>query len=227
MERLAGRRLMIIGAGQSGLEAAGMAAQAGASVELVSRSTVHWFRDREPYYPRSPLRQWLYRAAYPAVGYGPPILNRVVLHPDLFAMLPDPARVALARRLVRAGGSAWVRTLVEGRVDIVERCTVESLEERDGGFVLGLSNGSTREVDDILVACGFRFDLDRLQVLSPEIRAGIAVEGSTPRLDRFFRSSNPRLFFVGYAAEARFGPLCRFVLGTEFTATRVASVLGG
>ena len=41
-------------------------------------------------------------------------------------------------------------------------------------------------------------------------------------LDRHFRSvSEPRIFMVGYAAEGRFGPISRYVLGTEFTANRV------
>ena len=33
------------------------------------------------------------------------------------------------------------------------------------------------------------------------------------------------VFFVGYPAEGRFGPISRFVLGTGFTAERVAEAL--
>jgi hypothetical protein len=225
MDRLAGKRLMVIGGGQSALEAAGLAAQAGAKVELVTRSRVHWFGDREPHYPRAPLRRRLYRLAYPAVGYGPPLLNRLVIHPDLFAALPDRVRRSLTRRLVRPGGSPWLRVLVDQSVRITEHCTVEQVERLPETVVVRLSDGSTREIDEILVACGYRFDLDRLSFLSPQIRLRIALSSGWPRLDRFFRSSDEHLFFVGYAAEARFGPLCRFVLGTEFTATRVAQIL--
>ena len=33
------------------------------------------------------------------------------------------------------------------------------------------------------------------------------------------------MFFVGYAAEHRFGPLSRFVLGAEFSALRVRQAI--
>ena len=40
-------------------------------------------------------------------------------------------------------------------------------------------------------------------------------------LDRYFRSTDPDLLFVGFAAERRFGPIARFVSGSRFTAFRV------
>jgi len=73
----------------------------------------------------------------------------------------------------------------------------------------------------VVIACGYRFDLDRLAFLSPELRSRIAVHGGWPVLDRYFRSTDPNIVFVGYAAENRFGALSRFVLGADFTATRV------
>ena len=90
-----GRRVIVVGGGQGGLESAALAARAGAEVELIVRSRLHWFTEREPYTPRGPVRQRLYRLAYPVVGYGPPPLNRLALHPELFA----PCRSALRRRL--------------------------------------------------------------------------------------------------------------------------------
>jgi cation diffusion facilitator CzcD-associated flavoprotein CzcO len=225
LAELGGQRVLVVGGGQAGLESAGLAAQGGAVVELVTRSEVHWFGDREPHYPRTPLRRRLYRLAYPAVGYGPPPLNRLVLHPDLFAAMPTRFRRALTSKLLRAGGSPWLRTLVEREVRVSEHATVADVQAANGALCVRLATGEEREVDRVLIACGYRFDLDRLTFLSPAIRARIRVDGGWPELDRCFRSTDPRLFFVGYAAEDRFGPISRFVLGTAFTATRVASVL--
>ena len=223
--RHAGRRVLVVGGGQAGLESAGLAAQAGAHVELVTRSHVHWFADREPDRPRGPVRQRLYRLAYPAIGYGPPPLNRLVLYPDLFAALPFGVKRRLTRRLLRPGGSPWLRPLVDGNVRITEGCTVTKVEQSDAGLVVQLTDGSQREVDDVLIACGYRFGLDRLSFLAPEVRNRIAVRDGWPVLDRFFRSTDERVYFVGYPAEGRFGPISRFVLGTKFTATRVAAAL--
>jgi hypothetical protein len=217
----AGRRVLVVGAGQAGLESAGLAARAGADVELLARSGVRWFADREPHHPRGPIRQALYRLAYPAVGYGPPPLNRLVLHPDLFAALPRRLRRRLTERLLRPGGSPWVRELVEGAVRVTEGVVPTAYD--DGRVTL--SDGGVREVDHVLLAAGYRFDLRRLGFLADDLAARVAVEDGWPVLDRAFRSSVPTLAFVGYGAEGRFGPLSRFVLGCPFTARRIEGSL--
>jgi lysine/ornithine N-monooxygenase len=221
-----GRRVTVVGGGQGGLESASLAAQAGAEVELVVRSRLRWFADREPHRPRGPVRQWLYRLAYPVVGYGPPPLNRLVLHPDIVAALPKAARRRLRARILRAGGSPWLRAEVERTVRITEGVAVERIEP-DGVVRLHLSDGSMREADAVIVAAGFRFSLDRLAFLSPRVRDGIAVDEGWPVLDRWFRSTEERLLFVGFAAEHRFGPIARFIPGTRFTANRVREALEG
>ena len=220
-EAYRGGRVIVVGGGQGGLEAAALARRAGAEVEVVIRSQLRWFTDREPYRPRGPLRQRVYRLAYPVVGYGPPPLNRLALHPDAFAALPAPLRRRAARRILRAGGSPWVRGEIEGRVRVTEGVAVTGVERRDGSVRLELSDGSTREADAVVVSAGFRFSLDRIGFLSPAVKAGIAVRDGWPVLDRYFRSSDPDLLFVGFAAERRFGPIARFVSGSRFTAYRV------
>jgi NADPH-dependent 2,4-dienoyl-CoA reductase/sulfur reductase-like enzyme len=215
--------VLVVGAGQAGLESAGLVARCGGDVEIVTRSDVRWFADREPHHPRGPLHRRLYRLAYPAVGYGPPPLNRLVLWPDLFAALPRSARRKLTARLLRAGGSPWLRSLVESRVRITSGTTPTGVDHAEGALRVTLSNGATREVDHILLATGYRFELARLSFLDDAFRATVRVEDGWPVLDRSFRSTDARLFFVGYAAEGRFGPISRFVLGCRFTAPRVAA----
>ena len=214
------RRVVVVGGGQGGLESAALAARAGAEVEVVVRSQLHWFADREPHKPRGPIRRRLYRLAYPVVGYGPPPLNRLVLHPDLLAALPESLRRRLTSRVLRAGGSPWLRPALEG-VRITGGVAVERIERRDGLIRLWLSDGSAREADAVIVAAGFRFDLERLPVFAPEIRAAIGLHQGWPVLDRWFRSTEPNVLFVGFAAAHRFGPIVRFIPGTRFAAPRV------
>ena len=47
-EPLDKRRVLVVGGGQAALESAGLAARAGAEVELVNRSAVRWFPDASP-----------------------------------------------------------------------------------------------------------------------------------------------------------------------------------
>jgi hypothetical protein len=226
-ERFDGRRVVVVGGGQAGLETAGLAARAGAQVELISRSPIRWFADREPDRPRSALRQRLYRLAYPAVGYGPPPLNRLVLHPDFYARLPETLKRRLTARLLRPGGSPWLRSLVEGHVDVTESRTILAVRTDPDALRLDLDDGTERTVDELLVATGYRFALERLTFLGEGVAKGIRTANGWPVLDRQFRSTVPELFFVGYPAEGRFGPISRFVLGTAFTARRVAEALRG
>jgi FAD-dependent urate hydroxylase len=216
-----GGRVVVVGGGQGGLEAAALARRAGAEVELVIRSRLRWFTDREPYTPRGALRRRIYRLAYPVVGYGPPPLNRLAIHPDLFAALPVRARRRVAGRILRAGGSPWVREEVDGHVAVTEGVAAERIEQQGDGVRLWLSDGSTRDADGVVVSAGFRFSLERLGFLSPTVRAALAVRDGWPVLDRYFRSSDPDLLLVGFAAERRFGPIARFVSGSRFTAHRV------
>jgi FAD-dependent urate hydroxylase len=219
-----GRHVVVVGGGQGGLESASLAVQAGAEVELIVRSSLRWFADREPHKPRGRLRQRLYRVAYPVVGYGPPPLNRLALHPDVFAALPMGLRRRFAARILRAGGSPWLRDEVERDVDVTEGVAVRGIEQ-NGAVRLRLSDGTVREADAVILAAGFRFSLDRLAFLSDEIRRRIALDEGRPALDRWFRSSERGLLFVGFAAEHRFGPVARFIPGTGFTANRVRESL--
>jgi thioredoxin reductase len=224
--RLSGERVLVIGGGQAALESAGIAAQAGARVELVSRSRLRWFADREPHYQRSRVGERLYRLAYPAVGYGPAPINRLALHPDLFAALPKQLGRRLTRRLLRPGGSPWLRGLIEGHVDVTEQRTVTDLDANEASLHVTLSDETHRNVDRLIVATGYRCDLRKLPFLHDGLRAAIRTEDGWPVLDRYFSSTVPNLYFVGYAAEDRFGPLSRFVLGTRFTVNRLQKVLG-
>jgi FAD-dependent urate hydroxylase len=220
-----GGRIVVVGGGQGGLESAALALRAGADVELVVRSKLRWFTDREPYRPRGPLRRRLYRLAYPVVGYGPPVLNRLALHPDAFAALPSPVRRRVAKRILRAGGSPWVRSVVEGRIAVTEGVAATGVRRSGDGVDLQLSDGSSRRADAVIVSAGFRFALERLTFLSPSVRAAIAVQDGWPQLDRCFRTTDPDVLFIGFAAERRFGPIARFVSGSRFTAHRARKAL--
>jgi thioredoxin reductase len=227
-EDLAGKRVAVIGAGNNGVESALLAHRAGAAdVELLVRSRVRWFTEREPHAPRGPVRRRLYDLAYPVVGFGPPPINRFAIHPDAFARLPHALRLRINQRLLRPGAAPWLRKHVDGVVPITEGVEVQRVESRPDELVLALSDGTTREVDACIVACGFAFGRDGLKVLSPELRSRIAIQDGWPVLDRSFRTTVPRISLVGFPAEGRFGPLSRFVEGADFAALRVAESLAG
>jgi hypothetical protein len=77
-------------------------------------------------------------------------------------------------------------------------------------------------VEQVVAGTGYRADLKRLPFLGDSLRSRIASVNGAPILDRSFESSVPNLYFVGYLAGLSFGPVMRFVFGTEFTAQRVS-----
>jgi hypothetical protein len=226
---LAGQRVLLVGAGQTALESASLAIDAGAeSVEIVARGPVRFHPDRQQQvsWMPEPIRRRVWKIAYPIGGFGPPGVNLFALHPEWFARLPERLQLPMARRMSRAGGSPWIRDAVVGRATITESTEVIGARPSAGGGVtIMLNDGSTREVDQVVAACGYRFTLDGLDFLSPEIRSGIRLRESSgaPLIDGAFRSvSNPRITFVGFPAEKTYGPVVRAVDGARFTCARSA-----
>jgi hypothetical protein len=80
-------------------------------------------------------------------------------------------------------------------------------------------------VDHVIAATGYRVDVAALDFLAPSRPARLVLAGGSPRLTAGFESSVPGLYFVGLASAATFGPLLRFVCGTEFAARRVSAAV--
>jgi len=77
-------------------------------------------------------------------------------------------------------------------------------------------------VDHVVAGTGYEVDLDRLPFLSDDLRGQLQRIERAPRVDRHFQSSMPGLYFVGVSSMFNFGPLVRFVCGTEYCAPTVA-----
>ena len=227
-EDLAGKRVAVIGAGNNGVESALLALRAqAASVELIVRSRVRWFAEREPHTPRGALRQRLYGIAYPVVGFGPPPINRFALHPDAFARLPHALRTRLNARLLRPGAAPWLRRHVDGVIPISEG--VEVQQRRVAPRRARARPQRRHEPRGRRLHRRLRLRVQPRRPLGARARAARARRGADgwPVLDRAFRTSVPQLSLVGFPAEGRFGPLSRFVEGAEFAAQRVAQSLAG
>jgi hypothetical protein len=85
-----------------------------------------------------------------------------------------------------------------------------------------LNDGSERVFDHVLLGTGYRVDIERYPFLSPQVLKRIERVDGFPVLDEGFETSLPGMHFVGAPAARSFGPLMRFVAGTEFTAPALA-----
>jgi hypothetical protein len=75
----------------------------------------------------------------------------------------------------------------------------------------------------VLLGTGYRIDLERLAVLSPQLLQNIARVDGSPVLRAGFESSVPKLHFVGSYAVKSFGPLLRFIAGAPYAARAVTA----
>jgi FAD-dependent urate hydroxylase len=219
----AGRRIAVLGAGQSALESAALAYECGAEVSLIARKpALAW--NGEPLPPDRPL---LSRMREPEAGLGSGWATWFYsTQPELFRHLPGGIRVTRARTALGPAGACWLPPRVIDR--FATYLGTMLVAARPSGDALSLSllgpDGTRRElvVDHLLAGTGYRPDLDRLRFLNENVRRSIRTITKAPVVDRDYESSVPGLYFIGPAVASTFGPVMRFVYGSDHAA-RTAS----
>jgi cation diffusion facilitator CzcD-associated flavoprotein CzcO len=215
----AGREVVVLGAGQSALEGAALMREAGASVRVLARRRVRFTAPPDTRLRTAPGshlgRAWsLYACEH---------------HAELFRLLPEPLRLLLVRRVLGPAGGWWLRDRLDGTVPIIAETVVTGCRAENGRVVLltAAADGTAGQIraDHVMAATGYRVSVDSLGFLSHDLRGGIARAAGSPRLTGAFESSVPGLYFTGLPAAATFGPLLRFVCGTEFAAPRVGAAV--
>jgi hypothetical protein len=215
----------VIGGGSSAAELAVLLQECGANVRLVTRrpGALHY----QP--PPIPRLAWQ-RALRPLSGIGYGWQSQLIAEaPQLFRLLPPQLRLLLVQRYLMPAPGWFVRDRFEQHVEHLAGYSVESAVVVGGQVELRLrgSEGGDRLLtsDHVIAATGYRLDLDRLPILDEELRRGVARVGGAPQLSASFESSVAGLHFLGPLSANCFGPAMRFVLGAEFTATRLGRYL--
>lgn len=214
LSQFAGKKVAVIGGGQSALESAALLNEFGAHVELLVRAPfVRWLWRQKWFHTFRPVARLLY--APPDVGQAG--LSHLVARPNLFRQIPRSLQDSLGKRAIRPAGAAWLHPRCEP-VRITLGYSVTSATPTGARATLELSDGSKRHVDHVLLATGYRVDIARYPFLARELVQLIHRVTGYPQLDAGFQSSVPGLHFLGAPGAWSFGPLMRFVAGTEFAA---------
>jgi thioredoxin reductase len=214
----------IVGCGQSALESAAMLHEQGVDVRVLARADhVAW--GNAPNLSRSTLR----RLCYPDAGIGPGWRSVIVSElPKIFRRLPQKIRHDYVTRSWGPAGAWWLEERARDRFPLLTSHTIAHAAERGGKLILAVRNREktvTFETDHIIAATGYRVDLDRIQYLSPGLRAKIKTYEGVPILDRALQSSIAGLHFVGVASAQSFGPVMRFVYGAKHAAAFLSAHL--
>jgi cation diffusion facilitator CzcD-associated flavoprotein CzcO len=219
--RFKGQDVVVIGGGQSAIEFAALLHEAGAAVQVVARRPrVVWLAP-----DRSDTRSTLERILAPDASIAPGWLNWVWDRwPFLFYRFPQGWKDSYIAAY-HSGATDWLRQRVIGKVTLREGRTVAKLDVAGGRVEAILSDGGKLRADHIMLATGYRVELNRLTMIHPSLRAQINTDRAIPTLSHWFESSVPGLYFVGLTSLRAFGPLYRFVAGCGAAARRVAGAI--
>jgi hypothetical protein len=220
LSRFASQRVAVVGGGQSAFECAVLLSEVGAEVELIMRAPqVRWVG-------RATRNGLLGRVFFHRTDVGPALISHLVARPMLLRRLPVRAQREATRRSLRAGASLWLRPRSDGVRVTTGRCVREAVSS-NGHLQLRLDDSSVREVDHVMLATGYRVDMRRYAFFAPALLAGIRTVAGYPVLGDGLQSSVPGLHILGAPATHSFGPVLRFVSGTEFAASALARHVTG
>jgi hypothetical protein len=219
LSKFKGKRVAIIGGGQSALESAALLKEAGIESEVITRADhLNWVGKHVKLHRLGPLS----RLMYSKCDVGPAGISRLVAAPHLFRTLPRRFQDRTAYRAIRPAGAGWLQPRLTG-VSITLGRKVVAATPTGSQLHLKLDDGSERIVDHALLATGFRVDVSRYGFLSPAILQHLETVNGYPVLQRGLESSVKGLHFLGKPASWSFGPLLCFVSGTEFAANELIS----
>ena len=220
-----GRSVAVVGAGQSALEAMALLLEVGATPQLIAREEEILWQTRV----RAQRSLWRkIRSPISGLGTGPKAWT-LTNFPGLVHHVPDRWRVEFVKRHLPPEGAWWLRPRVEGKVKVhVGVAVAEARPSADGVELLlrGKDGSETQvECEHVIAGTGYRIDVDRLDFLSPDIRARVGRLHGAPKLNTTFESTVRGLYFVGPASAMSFGPLFRFVVGAEYASRIITASL--
>lgn len=218
---LAGKRVAVIGAGQSALESAALLREAGSDVEVIAKiSNLRWVGMHGWLHHLGPVSAMLYSK----YDVGPAGISRMVSMPQLMYHVPLRLKDKIRVRAVRPAGSRWL----PDRLASVKMSTgrfVRAAVSKSDEVHLKLDDNSERRVDHVLMGTGYDVDISKYDFLSAKLISEVRRLGGYPDLGPGFVSSIPGLHFIGATAARKFGPLLYFVAGTKFASRELASYI--
>jgi thioredoxin reductase len=217
-----GRRVAVIGAGQSALETAALLNEAGADVTIIARGPEVSWADQP-----IETRRLFDRMRSPMVHLCEGWTCVFWSTPVAWRRLPLDRRATKAFTNLGPFGTIWLKARIEGVVEVLTGHRIRSAEPQGSGVRLVLDGPkvSSIDVDHVVAGTGFSVDLRRLSFLSAPLQAGVKTYKNQPLVSRAGESAVPGLYFAGAHTAASLGPSARFVAGTHDIASQLTKAI--
>jgi len=232
LSRFSGKRVAVIGKGQSALEYAALLHERHAEVEIITRAPAlifhefawrkHLFRKLMP----GPLR-WLSHRILPPTDLGNIRTARKMADPNLFRRQLPEDQAKLLKACTIPCGAYWLPSRLEG-VTVKTGMSVARVAVSGNGLKLALSDGTTDQVDFVVLATGYRIDINKYRILDSSLQQLIQkTPDGYPALDTSLQTTVRGLYMAGVIAERTLGPTLRFVTGTSNAGPRLGAAIRG
>jgi thioredoxin reductase len=221
LERYAGKKVAVIGAGASAVDLAALLNEAGAKVELVARRQQIAF-----HLPSNEPRPLMQRILKPRSGLGIGWRSLLCCNlPQVFYSMPRKLRIRAVQRHLGPAPGWFVRDKVVGRFPMHLGSQIKDTSIENGQVHIRIvdKEGVDREIvaDHVIGATGFQVRISNLRFLSDSLRSQISSIDDSPNLSRNFETSVPGLYLVGLVSAHNFGPLTRFAQGAMYTSRQL------
>ena len=199
------KRYLIIGGRQSAFEWTALLLEAGAAAVHLSH------RHATPSFAES---DW---------SWVNPLVDNIASDPNWFRRLSPEEKDAVNHRLWAEGRlklEPWLAPRINNdRVHICPQTELLSCTETaNNEFTATLSNGETFNVDQIVLATGYKVDITRLPILKGDLIKRLETRNGFPVLDDHFETSVPGLFITSMPAMQDFGPFFGFTISVRTSA---------
>jgi hypothetical protein len=223
LSHLRGRNVIVLGGGSSAADVAAALHRVGAKATMVARRGILRFP------PTGKRRRWYDEIRAPMTPLGPG-WNKVLAWKGalVFHKMPANFRTEVVRRYLGPSPTLSVKETIESHVRLLLNAQVTSADVVDERVRLRIRQDGVDSVvyaDHVIAATGYNISLDRLGFLDKELVRSIACTSGYPKLSTSFQSSREGLYFVGTPSAVSFGPVMRFVCGTQFCAQRLTKHL--
>ena len=210
-----GRRVLILGGRQSAFKWAALLNDNGAK-------EVHVAHRHES--PKFAEADW---------SWVPPLVDGMVTNPAWFRGLPQDEKDAIVKRMWGEGRlkvEPWLeRRVMKPNTSIHQKTSLVSCVERgDGALDIKFDNGDAFVVDDVILATGYKVELERLPFLqNGNVLDKVEVKNGFPVLDPHFQSTARGLYFTSMPAGQDFGPFFGFTVSVRASAKIIGNALAG
>lgn len=227
-----GKRVAVLGKGQSALEYAALLHENQVDVQIITRAPAlvfrpfawrkHLFRRLTP----GPLLGLSYRV-FPPTDLGDIRTARKMANPELFRRQTPEVQEKLLKDCAKPVGAYWLPTRLEG-IPVKTGVSIARAAVEGAWLRLEISDGTIDHVDFVVLATGYRIDISRYNIFDSALQQRVQkTADGYPVLDTGLQTSVPGLYTAGVIGERTLGPTLRFVTGTSNAGPRLAAAITG